>query len=279
MTGRDGHFKPFEGAECGLAPFLLGFDESFAVFFKPAGMHSVPAGKAGNGDRPAGSDTLLEWARVHFGELLSEGAVPGKGSGRTESGMCSRLDFETSGLVLFARDDAAFGRYRVSQRSGAVRKRYLLAACGGGQGLEGSRPVLTSPRMLGETILIESRFRSFGPKGARVACIDPALTETVKSRMAPGIYSTRLRPWRGPVPEMQNAEFLEATIPAGFRHQIRAHLAWIGKPIAGDSLYGSGGASRLFLEAHRIELIDRGKSIAFELYPEFASEPEVSNEE
>ncbi|MGH9631786.1 MAG: RluA family pseudouridine synthase, partial [Bryobacteraceae bacterium] len=52
----------------------------------------------------------------------------------------------------------------------------------------------------------------------------------------------------------QGFTYLEVRIGTGRTHQIRAHLASIGHPIAGDKLYGAPAAAygRFFLHAHRI---------------------------
>jgi 23S rRNA-/tRNA-specific pseudouridylate synthase len=54
---------------------------------------------------------------------------------------------------------------------------------------------------------------------------------------------------------LSNATLLEVRIGTGRTHQIRAHLASIGHPVVGDTLYGAAGNSglgRYFLHAHRI---------------------------
>jgi 23S rRNA-/tRNA-specific pseudouridylate synthase len=60
---------------------------------------------------------------------------------------------------------------------------------------------------------------------------------------------------------------LDAEIHTGFRHQIRAHLAWGGFPVLGDSLYGGLAARRLFLESYAIEVEHfDSSSLYFSLY-------------
>lgn len=52
--------------------------------------------------------------------------------------------------------------------------------------------------------------------------------------------------------------FVEVTIETGRTHQIRAHAAWLGHPVAGDEMYNEGrppaGLNRLFLHAHYLRL-------------------------
>jgi 23S rRNA-/tRNA-specific pseudouridylate synthase len=59
----------------------------------------------------------------------------------------------------------------------------------------------------------------------------------------------------------------EAAINIGFRHQIRAHMAWCCYPIWGDRLYGGADAPRLCLECLNLELENpQGELEKFELY-------------
>ncbi len=52
----------------------------------------------------------------------------------------------------------------------------------------------------------------------------------------------------------KDPDAIEAVIRSGFRHQIRAHLAWTGHPILGDERYRGASAPRLYLESHRVEI-------------------------
>jgi 23S rRNA pseudouridine1911/1915/1917 synthase len=58
-----------------------------------------------------------------------------------------------------------------------------------------------------------------------------------------------------PIERKAGFTLLEVEIPTGVMHQIRAHLAFIGHPLAGDALYGGpevAGLSRHFLHAARL---------------------------
>lgn len=72
-----------------------------------------------------------------------------------------------------------------------------------------------------------------------------------------------------PVRRLGEFTLLEVTIGAGFRHQIRAHLAAVGHPIANDELYGAvlvSGLERPFLHARRVALKSpsTGEALAIE---------------
>ena len=131
-------------------------------------------------------------------------------------------------------------------------------------------PMNSSP---GQGLRIESYFRSYGEKGARVACVALGEKEEEKKPLSVEAHSTTIFPkgrssgQAGEFASLENATDADAMILSGFRHQIRAHMAWIGHPIAGDKLYGGVAASRLYLESHRLEMDIPGiGTLVFELY-------------
>jgi len=263
------------------APYLVFESRFYAVFFKPAGIHSVPLSK----DDP--KESLLSWVRVHYPLLESAygstdpGSRPGYLRAKTELGMLSRLDRETSGLIAFARSPEVFFAAIDSHRKTASMKRYLLLAtkASGAKGLSGSRPLSIEfseddPFAEGRGFSVDSFFRSYGPRAARVACFLPGLEEGGKNIAGSGPYTTHIHPLPlGTLApnlgagDVSLAVAAEAAISKGFRHQIRAHMAWCGYPIWGDKLYGGADAPRLCLECHQLELENpQGELEKFELY-------------
>lgn len=238
--------EPFAGPG---APYLVARGDDWAVLYKPAGMHSVKGRGEGR--------TLEDFA--------------------TEAGfrfLMSRLDFDTSGLVLCALNEGSQNRFARAQEGSGLSKGYRLRCSRGGQPLQGSIPGLY-PRYAADAagagrtfpvpgFTIEGRFRPFGADGARVACI--ATDEAVRCRkpLAPGIYRTRITA----VDERTDGAIeAEVEIAKGFRHQIRAHFAWCGFPILGDARYGGARADRLFLESCRIGFPDtNGIPLGISLY-------------
>jgi 23S rRNA pseudouridine1911/1915/1917 synthase len=117
--------------------------------------------------------------------------------------------------------------------------------------------------------LVASSFRPYGPRGARVACVAPESGAPKAIRPGASIYRSRileasLRPAEGEGPGIIE---LRIGLERGFRHQIRAQLAWIGLPIVGDALYSLVADSRLRLYAVRLSLIHpvSGNAFAVEL--------------
>jgi 23S rRNA pseudouridine1911/1915/1917 synthase len=205
-------------------------DSELIVVDKPAGMHTAPLS-------PGDDGTLLDLVMESFPEI---GALPGIKA--VEPGLVHRLDRETSGLVVIARTPRAFEALRRSFAAGEARKDYSAAcAAAGGEA--------------GQTLRVESRFAPYG-KGRRM--VRPVLAGERSAKLLAAasreLYGTEAR-----ILERRGGRaLLSAWIRKGFRHQVRAHLAFLGFPILGDPLYGAvvpaGFASRMYLHAARIEL-------------------------
>jgi 23S rRNA pseudouridine1911/1915/1917 synthase len=161
--------------------------------------------------------TLLDWCAEFF---PSAEAV--RGDAPWEGGMAHRLDYETQGLLVYAKTQAGFDALKAQQSAGRFVKAYDAAAFSGKL-----LPGFPVPPECGDPpFRVESGFRAFGP-GRRA--VRPVLraekrysTEILGKRTAGERSIFRLRLFRG------------------FRHQIRCHLAWIGYPLANDPLYGGG---------------------------------------
>ncbi len=269
-------------------PFVIDEHGGLVVLFKPRGWHSVAhtkgQGKAGN--------SMVQWLVAHARELphrelteeidafLSSAMVESNEldglNGRamlsgdrfaTELGMLYRLDFETSGIMLFALTRKVFERMLRAQESGALEKHYVLACSESMVGVPGSMPVsragerdaLLADIQAGKEGRVESYFRGYGERGARVACISPDFLQKTRKVTTKNLYETCFL--RGVRDHSTKTIFLEASIRKGFRHQIRAHSAWMGLPIAGDMIYGGTPAERLMLEAHAVMLRDEDRIV------------------
>lgn len=275
----------------GPEPRIIYSDDEILVVHKPQRLHTAPLPAA-----PGGPD-LVSWVFERFPRAAS---VAGP-----EGGLIHRLDFETSGLVLFALTPEALGALRAGQEADAIRKEYLLRASPSRPlaGLPGSRPERGRPRGIGagawdsallaggpegaaamarlveeasargEPPEILSRFRTYGPGAARVACIGEG-EEGPRGRHRRGsperLYRTELLSARslaqglaGPGRGGDEVE-CRVSITRGFRHQIRAHFAWLGLPLLGDVAYGGPSGDRLYLKACAIELDWAGARLRFE---------------
>ena len=202
-----------------LALPIVHADEHVVVADKPAGMPSHPL-------KPGELGTAANALVARFPELLRIGPAP------REGGLVHRLDTDTSGLLLAARTAVAHAALRAQFAGRTVEKGYL-ALCAGEIHAAGevALPLAHDPQ---------------DPRKVRAAS-DPEWAEQHDARPAVTRYSPRDH--RG------GFTLLEVEIPTGVLHQIRAHLAFIGHPLAGDTLYGGPevpGLRRHFLHASRL---------------------------
>ena len=206
-------------------------DEDLAVVYKPSGMVVHPA--AGNPD-----GTLVN-ALMHKLDHLS-----GIG-GEIRPGIVHRIDKDTSGLLLVAKNDFAHLSLSEQIKEHSVQRAYMAIAIGGMKQEEGS---------------IE------GPIGRHPV-------DRKKMAIVPdGRYA--MTHWRV-MEELKGATLLECRLTTGRTHQIRVHMASIGHPLLGDPLYGPkktphpvhGGQ---LLHAFRIGFVHprSGEEMLFEAPPE-----------
>ena len=182
-----------------------------------------PAGMVVHAGAGRHSGTLVNALLHHFGTLA-------KGGGEERPGIVHRLDRFTSGVLLVARTDAAHRGLAAQFAGRTVEKVYLALVHGRVKADQGriEKPISRDPvRRLRMT--------------ARLGEGRSAITEyRVLERLAGFTY-------------------LEVRIRTGRTHQIRAHFASIGHPVAGDRLYGAPAQTeglppleRTFLHAHRV---------------------------
>jgi 23S rRNA pseudouridine1911/1915/1917 synthase len=169
-------------------------DEDVAVVAKPRGMVVHPAGGNETG-------TLVNALLFALPDLSGIGGVK-------RPGIVHRLDKDTSGVLLVAKNDAAHAALSAQLKARSMEKHYLAVVEGPMKDLRGEidRPVGRSPRDR--------------KKMAVVANGRPARTEWML-----------LEPLRG-------AALLDVHLLTGRTHQIRVHMQSVGHPVAGDPIYG-----------------------------------------
>jgi len=191
-------------------------DQNVIVVNKPAGMVVHPAVGHATG-------TLVHAALAHAPEM--EGI-----SGEKRPGVVHRLDKDTSGLILLAKNDAALHGLQEQFRSRKVAKVYLAL-------VDGKPPTPTGR--------IEAPVGRNPAERRQMAVVQPD-----KGREAISEYSTRQ--------SFAQHTLLEVRPLTGRTHQIRLHLRFIGCPVAGDTIYGRKKPSlplnRHFLHAWRLTI-------------------------
>ncbi|MDR0290770.1 MAG: RNA pseudouridine synthase [Treponema sp.] len=217
------------------SPFVLDETENFAVVFKPPRMHSAPL-------RNGGGDTLLEWYAKLFPPVMN---ISGRKEG--EGGLLHRLDYETQGLVLFAKNQNSHDFLLKLQEQGDFVKEYS-AIC---QKAASPQPSFPPPPELSmkESFAIESSFRPFGPGRKQVRPVTAA-----PNKDSIGLYRTEV----AGIDSLDDGHCaFTVKLKKGFRHQIRCHLAWIGWPVQNDPVYGEAAADgHLALRSHALSFTD-----------------------
>jgi 23S rRNA pseudouridine1911/1915/1917 synthase len=179
-------------------------DDDLIVIDKPPGLVVHPA--AGHPD-----GTLVNALLAHCGDSLS-----GIG-GVTRPGIVHRLDKDTSGLMVAAKNDAAHRHLGLQLEERKLERRYKALVWGQPQpgqgkvkGLIGRNPAnrkkMAVVKRGGKRAL--TRYKVLAPAGAA-------------------------------------ASLVECRLATGRTHQIRVHMASLGHPVVGDPLYGGGSKRRL----------------------------------
>lgn len=196
----------------------------WAVLDKPHLMPSAPLA-------PDEEGTLLGW----FLDLRPEAsAVIGRKA--IERGLLHRLDTGTSGLVLVAKTQEAHDFLLEAQKRGEIRKSYY-AFCTRAEPGDQSRfsDAIVPP------LVVRSRFRAFGPGRREVRPLFPGQRGYEEAGTD---YETVVETFETvDDPSASGAAIfgIGCALVRGYRHQVRAHLASLGFPIAGDPLYNASG--------------------------------------
>ncbi len=150
--------------------------------------------------------------------------------------LCHRLDRQTSGLLILARQPAALAAVRAWMQDGRLVKRYRCLVRG--------RPAQGTP-VIGHDGCPMLELTAWLEKDA--AHSDVYIHDRKKPADLPIVTRYRiLRVYPGAGPEQEDVSELEVELVTGRTHQIRAHLAHIGHPLLGDGKYGRNSFNRSF---------------------------------
>jgi 23S rRNA pseudouridine1911/1915/1917 synthase len=199
-------------------------DDDLLVIDKPAGLAVHPApGHPGH--------TLVNAVLAYLPELAADDDT-------LRPGIVHRLDKDTSGLILVAKNRVAQANLSAQFKSRSVKKSYL---------------VLVRGKLTPENGIIEAAIGRDPKNRQRMAVVS-------RGREARTEYSVIRYPG--------NYSLLEIRPQTGRTHQIRVHLAAIGYPVVGDATYGvkSPRLTRQFLHASKLgfKLPSSGKYVEFE---------------
>lgn len=207
-------------------PHLVRRTENMAFLYKPSNMHTQSlAGKPGK---------TLETAL--YGLL------------GCHARLMNRLDFCTSGIAAAALTCAGEAAYLAAQDAGQTEKRYLAL-------LEGNMP---HPMLADRGLFLKNRRRVLVEHERHSDTRRHTHIEPIAVMNAAHILTALGMPAYDNMPEC--ITLAGCTIFKGARHQIRAHCAYLGFPLAGDARYGAitavEGEERFFLHHGRLILPD-----------------------
>jgi 23S rRNA pseudouridine1911/1915/1917 synthase len=201
---------------------ILYEDENCLVINKAAGMVVHPSAGHHNG-------TLVHAVLAHVPETMNVG-------GEERPGVVHRLDKDTSGIILMAKNDMAHQWLQKQFKDRNVVKSYLAL-------VEGHPPTPVGK--------IEAAIARDPKDRLRMAIVTDE-----RGKPATSIYKT--------IQRYQNYSYLQVDILTGRTHQIRVHMKFLGCPVAGDELYGRKRSKlaldRQFLHAASIDIVLPGQT-------------------
>ncbi|HEY3374336.1 MAG TPA: RluA family pseudouridine synthase [Candidatus Aquicultor sp.] len=204
-------------------------DNDLIVLSKPAGMVVHPAHGHSSG-------TLVNALLAHAENLSGIGGV-------TRPGIIHRLDKDTSGLMIVAKNDQAHQALSKELKDREIKRTYLTLVHGRFKEIEGTvdAPIGRSPR-----------FRQ------KMSVMGTAARDAISHYRLIAMYD--------------DYSLAEVSLKTGRTHQIRVHMKYIHHPVVGDPVYGTNGSkrdlglARQFLHAYRLEFTHprTGERMCFE---------------
>ena len=189
---------------------ILYEDDDLAVINKPAGM-MVHAG-AGATDDARNRGTLVNALLHHLKSLSGVG-------GELRPGIVHRLDKETSGLIVVAKNDEAHRKLSAQFASREVKKKYVALVHGWVKKDSGTIDQSISRDRVRRTRMTTRL------EGGRAAVTHYKIVRRLDTKF--GKFT-----------------LLDIKIDTGRTHQIRVHMAAMGHPVVGDSMYGAPKQAR-----------------------------------
>ncbi|MBI3589444.1 MAG: RluA family pseudouridine synthase [Candidatus Liptonbacteria bacterium] len=222
-------------------PEVIYEDRNFLAVNKPAGLlvHASNL-KLKNKNEKLLEPTLVSWLLYRYKEISKVGDDP-----KVRPGIVHRLDKDTSGVMLIARNQKYFDYLKKLFQEHKIRKTYLALVYGIPKEKKGviNKPIALKPGTTKRSV--------FGGKMEKEAVTEYNLVEGF-NETSDKVFS-----------------LLEVHPRTGRTHQIRVHLASIGCPVLNDQIYAPKkekvGSGRLMLHALSLEFTNEtGKKILIE---------------
>ncbi len=222
-----------------MTPQIVYEDNDIIVINKPAGL--ITHQKNIDDKQPS----VVDWVIENYPELKDIGEpFIASGAEVPRAGIVHRLDKETSGLLLIAKNETAFEYMKKQFQNHTIKKRYYALVFGRPKESSG---IINAP--LGRI----GMKRTTQMTGKKLIDGKESVTE----------YKT--------VKNFNKFTLLDVSPKTGRTHQIRVHLKSISCPVAGDIVYSPkgwkkpDGLDRLFLHAYKLEFTTpNGKALSLE---------------
>ena len=228
---------------------LIYEDDYILVLNKPSGM------VVNISQTTSPKETLQAYLQVKLAKELAAGANPAREGDGVETdnfynraGLVHRLDKETSGIIIVAKDELTFANLQAQFKSRGVEKEYVALVFGklAEERIEINAPIGRNPRQRTKMAVTE---------GGKASV---TVVKRGEERLVEGQIMT----------------LVHVFPKTGRTHQIRIHLAAMGNPVAGDDLYAGKKRSifsrkifgGLMLHAHKISFTHphTGERVSFE---------------
>lgn len=199
------------------SPKVITESDDFIILSKPVKIHCHPLAYSE-------TDNILSFIRSHFSKSVLNVNVD-----NYDRGLLYRLDYETSGLIIYVKNSILHKRLRENFKAHVVKKEYMAIVEG---------------RVLEEQHLCHQVYYS-GRKNSvgKIALDENENSFILHSRLIPVDYNPS-----------KDVSLVKMELNEGHRHQLRIQLSAIGHCILGDPLYGKTEAERMFLHCYRYTL-------------------------
>jgi len=211
-------------------------NKNFLVIDKPAGIQVHP-------DAHKKNNTVVNWLIAKYPEVKK--IHDGSRDAELRPGIVHRLDRETSGVMVVAKNQKTFDTLKKLFQTRKVKKSYLALVYGILEKKEG--------------VIEKALARSNDYKKQTIA------TDKTKTMVRPAVTAYRVQK------EMADYSLVEVSPKTGRTHQIRIHLWSIGHPVVGDTLYKRRNnidlpeaVKRQLLHAEKLSFNIGGKTHFFE---------------